>query len=240
METSTDSTSSTQANSQQEKIDFFLLSAHELRTSLSAMKWLFKMLNDGDYGALTAEQQAAMAQAIQANQRMVDLLNTTMTAIKNNEVLTYAKLPVHLTHLLAEIVQEFSNEAAQKQIAITYHQPAETITINGDVSKLRIALHNIIENSLKYSNPDTEIIISLSGQDNKALVTVQDQGAGIPADKMGHLFEKFYRAENTVQQGTGLGLYSTKHIIEQHGGTITMDSIEHEGTTVTITIPLQQ
>ncbi|MDB5254692.1 MAG: domain S-box protein, partial [Candidatus Nomurabacteria bacterium] len=85
-----------------------------------------------------------------------------------------------------------------------------------------------------------EIDISLSLKDTMALLVVQDHGAGIPADKKEHLFEKFFRAENTAQQGTGLGLYSTKHIIEQHGGTIAIDSIEHQGTTVSITLPLQQ
>ncbi len=139
-----------------------------------------------------------------------------------------------------EIAQEFTSEATQRQIAITYHQPSSDIIACGDVNKLRIALHNIVENAIKYSGANSEIIISLSLKDNMALLVVQDHGAGIPADKKDHLFEKFFRAENTGQQGTGLGLYSTKHIIEQHGGTITIDSVEHEGTTVSITLPLQQ
>jgi len=218
--------------------DFFLLSAHELRTSLSAMKWLFKMLSDGDYGPLTDEQKTAIVQATQANDRMVTLLNNTMTAIKNNEAVTYAQLPVHLALLIAEIAQEFTNEAAEKHIAITYHQPAAQIIINGDESKLRIALHNIVENAIKYSSPETEIIVTLSEQDQQAILTVQDHGAGIPAEKKAHLFEKFFRAENTAEKGTGLGLYSTKLIIEHHGGTIGMESEEGKGTTVTITLPL--
>lgn len=224
----------------QNKIDFFLLSAHELRTSLSAMKWLFKMLYDGDYGTLTAEQEAAIYQAMQANQRMVDLINNTMTSIKNNEFEVYAKLPVNINVLMADIAQEFTNEAAHKKIAITYHQPPTEIIARGDSSKLRIALHNIVENAIKYSNANTEIIISLEVKDDNTVITVQDHGVGIPEDKKPHIFEKFFRAENTMQQGTGLGLYSTKHIIEQHGGTITIDSVEHQGTTVAITIPLEK
>jgi two-component system phosphate regulon sensor histidine kinase PhoR len=223
----------------QEKIDFFLLSAHELRTSLSAMKWLFKMLTDGDFGALNEEQQTAITQAAQANTRMVELLNSTMTAIKNDDVITYAKIPVHLTVLLTEIAQEFTSEATRHQIAITYHQPSTDIIVCGDVNKLRIALHNIVENAIKYSGPNSEITISLSLKDTMALLVVQDHGVGIPADKKDHLFEKFFRAENTAAQGTGLGLYSTKHIIEQHEGTITIDSVEHQGTTVSITLPLE-
>jgi signal transduction histidine kinase len=222
----------------QDKIDFFLLSAHELRTSLSAMKWLFKMLCDGDYGPLNDEQKAAISQAMQANERMVTLINNTMTAVKNDQAIVYATLPVHLASLMAEIVQEFTNEAAEKHIAITYHQPATPIVITGDESKLRIALHNIVENAIKYSHAETEIVLTLSMQDNHAILTVQDHGAGIPADKKDHLFEKFFRAENTAEKGTGFGLYATKLIIERHTGTITMDSTEGVGSTVTITLPL--
>ncbi len=227
-------------NTPQDKIDFFLLSAHELRTSLSAMKWLFKMLNDGDYGSLSDEQSAAINQAMQANQRMVDLLNTTMNAIKNDSIIPYEKTSLNLVSLMSEIVKEFSSEAIQKSITIVYHQLVETIVICGDVERLRIAFHNIIDNALKYSAPGTEILITLSLQNSEAQLVIQDHGAGIPSDKKSHLFEKFYRAENTTQQGTGLGLYSTKHIIEEHAGTITIDSTEHEGTTVIITLPLAE
>jgi two-component system phosphate regulon sensor histidine kinase PhoR len=228
------------ANASQEKIDFFLISAHELRTSLSAMKWVLKMLCDGDYGNLTPEQHAAITQATQANDRMVALLNDTMTAIKNDTVLTYAKKAIQFDALIAEITAEFKNEATQKSITIAYHPSAAPITIMGDETRMRSAIHNILENAIKYSNSETEIVVTLSDQGNKALLSVQDHGAGIPEDKKQHLFEKFYRAENTAQAGTGLGLYSTKHVIEQHGGTIAIESEEHKGTTVLVTLPIAQ
>jgi len=226
------------SNTAQEKIDFFLVSAHELRTSLSAMKWLFKMLCDGDYGELNTEQKAAITQATQANERMIDLINNTMTAIKNNDVLTYRKLPVHLELLIAEMAKDFASEASEKHIAMTYHEPSTSVTVLGEEAKLRIALHNIIENAIKYSSAGTEIIITLATTGTHAVLTVQDSGAGIPEDKKVHIFEKFFRAENTKEPGTGIGLYSTKHVIEQQGGTISFESRESIGTTFTITLPL--
>jgi len=227
------------SNSPQDKIDFFLLSAHELRTSLTAMKWLFNMLKDGDYGPLTAEQQAAVEQAMQSNDNMVALLNNTMNSIKNDSPLAYAKLPVHVAVLIAEIIKEFADEAASKHIALTYHQSAVPVVVIGDESKLRIAFHNIIENAIKYSNPNTEVLISLSAQNMTAIVEIQDQGIGIPQNQTEHLFEQFFRAGNNKETGTGIGLYSTKVIIEHHGGNIAMQSEEGKGTTVTITLPLQ-
>jgi two-component system phosphate regulon sensor histidine kinase PhoR len=224
--------------SQQEKIDFFLLSAHEIRTSLSAMKWLFKMLHDGDYGALTSEQLSAIDQAARANDNMVTLLNNTMNAIKNEGVVAYEQDPIHLPLFIAEIVKEFTGEATGKHIALTYHQSPVPITVTGDESKLRIAFHNIIENAIKYSRPNTEVIISLMAVDNATILTVQDHGIGVPQDQTSHLFEKFFRAGNSAETGTGLGLYSTKLIIERHGGTIALASEEGKGSTVTVTLPL--
>lgn len=224
---------------EQEKIDFFLLSAHEIRTSLSAMKWVFKMLIDGDYGPLTPEQSTAIEQVAQSNNNMVALLNTIMNSIKNDSVITYAQLPIHLATLIAEIVREFSNEAAVKHIALTYHQSATPVIIVGDESKLRIAFHNIIENAIKYSKAETEVDISLTAQDSHAVIQVQDHGVGIPQDQVSHLFERFFRVGNNKENGTGLGLYSTKIIIEHHGGIITMSSEEGKGSIVTITLPLQ-
>ncbi len=223
----------------QEKIDFFLLSAHELRTSLTAMKWVLEMLKNGDYGALTPEQNAAIAQVCQSSDAMVALLNNTMSAIKNDSVISYAALPIHAATMIAEIVKEFSNEAISKHIGLTYHQPPTPVIVIGDEQKLRIAFNNIIENAIKYSKPETEILVSLSVQDSKAIVQIQDHGIGIPQDQADHLFERFFRVGNSTEGGTGLGLYSTKLIVERHGGTIAMASEEGKGSTVTIALPLQ-
>lgn len=221
-----------------EKIDFFLLTAHELRTSLSAMKWVFKMLMDGDYGALSTEQHDVIEQACQANDKMVEVLNNTMTAIKNDGAISYAKLPIHLPLFIAEIIKEFTSEATQKHIGLTYHQSPIPLTVIGDEAKLRIAIHNIVENAIKYSPANTEISISLQSDEHHAILKVQDHGIGVPADQLPHLFERFFRADNTQETGTGVGLYATKLMIEQQGGNIVMESQEHVGSTVTITLPL--
>ena len=223
----------------QDKTDIFLLCAHELRTSLSAMKWLFKMLSDGDYGVLTPEQRAAIDQASTSNDRMVSLINDTMNTIKSDGVMPYNKLPVHLPTLIAETVKEFTGEAGAKHITLNYHQSADLATVVGDEAKLRIAFHNIVENAIKYSSPDTEILISVTNDGAHSIVQVQDHGIGVPREEAGHLFERFFRAHNSGTEGTGLGLYSSKLIVEHHGGTITMISTEGQGSTVTVTLPLQ-
>ena len=225
-------------SSPEEKIDFFLLSAHELRTSLTAMKWVFKMLHDGDYGPLSTEQMSAIDQATRANEQMVELLNNTMQAIKDEGSITYVSSPVHLPVFLAEIVKEFTGEAMAKHVALTYHQSPMAATVTGDESRLRIAFHNLIENAIKYSPANTEVIISLTTTTSDAIITIQDHGVGVSEEQAKHLFERFFRAGNTNESGTGLGLYSTKLIIERHQGTVAMQSQEGQGSTVTVTLPL--
>ncbi|HTH93173.1 MAG TPA: HAMP domain-containing sensor histidine kinase [Candidatus Paceibacterota bacterium] len=227
-----------QKSSPEEKIDFFLLSAHELRTSLTAMKWLLKMLHDGDYGPLTEQQLDAVGQATAASDNMVTLLNTTITAVKDTGTVTYANNPVHLPLLLAGIIKEFTGEATAKHIALTYHQSPTEVTVSGDDSKLRIALHNLIENAIKYSAANTEVIVSLAKTEAGAVITIQDHGIGISEEDSKHIFERFFRGANVNEGGTGLGLYSTKLIIERHHGAIAVQSQPGQGTTMTVTLPL--
>lgn len=225
----------------QEKIDFFLVSAHELRTSLSAMKWLFKMLLDGDFGPLTETQSAMVAQATTANERMVALINDTMTVIKTDgSTVPYATLPVSLSALAEESIKDFTSEAASKGMHIRYTPASAAVMVIGDADKLRIALHNLLENAIKYGSPDTDIGITLSIDANKSIFSVVNHGIVIPSDEQSRIFEKFFRASNTrdTYMGVGLGLYATKHIIERHHGALAFTSTPHTGTIFTLTLPL--
>lgn len=224
----------------QEKIDFFLVSAHELRTSLSAMKWLFKMLLDGDLGPLTETQRAMISQAAGSNERMIGLLSDTMDVIKSDSVsLPYAQDPVSLSDLIGESLKDFTGEAAHKGMHIRYTPPPTAVIVIGDIEKLRIVIHNLLENAIKYGAADTDIIMKLWVNDNKAHLTVTDTGITIPSSEQRQMFTKFFRATTAREYpGVGLGLYASKHIIERHGGTLSCTSTPETGTTFTITLPL--
>jgi signal transduction histidine kinase len=225
----------------QEKIDFFLVSAHELRTSLSAMKWLFKMLIDGDFGPLNETQQAMITQATVANDRMVQLVNDTMMVVNTDgSSIVYLSQPLSLSALTEESIKDFTSEAANKGMHLRYTPSPSPVMVIGDTDKLRIAIHNLLENAIKYGSKDTDISLTLSVVDNKAVLTVSDHGILIPLEEQSHIFQKFFRASNTKKGyvGVGLGLYATKHIIERQHGTLDFKSSEEQGTTFTITLPL--
>ena len=225
----------------QEKIDFFLVSAHELRTSLSAMKWMFQMLLDGDFGSLNETQSAILKQARTANERMIQLVNDTMIVINTEgSSITYQSLPVSLSSLTEESIKDFTSEAASKGMHLRYTPPPSPVIVIGDPDQLRIALHNLLENAIKYGNSDTDITLSLTIATTNAVLTVADRGIVIPTDEQHKIFEKFFRASNTKETyaGVGLGLYATKHIIERQGGTLAFTSTPETGTTFILSLPI--
>ncbi len=224
----------------QEKIDFFLVSAHELRTSLSAMKWLFKMLLDGDLGTLTETQKAMLTQAKDSNEHMIELVNDTMTVVNTSGAsVTYRNLPVPLHTLVETSIKDFTSEAASKGMHIRYTPPSSPIIVSGDEDKLRIVIHNLLENAIKYGTKDTDITLTLDLAQTTIRFSITDQGVGIPSDDQSKIFEKFFRASNVKNafSGVGLGLYATKHIIERHGGTLSFESTA-SGTTFIMELPL--
>lgn len=224
----------------QEKIDFFLVSAHELRTSLSAMKWLFKMLLDGDLGNLNETQKAMLTQASNSNEHMIELVNDTMTVVNTDGAsASYKSVPFEFTKLVDTSIKDFTSEAAAKGIHIRYTPPISPVIIKGDEDKLRIAVHNLLENAIKYGTTDTDITLALTPSEHKAVFSVANQGVGIPTAEQSQIFEKFFRASNVKEGfvGVGLGLYATKHIIERHGGTLGFTSAEGT-TTFTVELPL--
>ncbi len=227
----------------QEKVDFFLVSTHELRTSLSAMKWMFQMLLDGDFGPLNDKQKEMIDQAIRANERMITLVNDTMTIIRTDGTsIPYDMQPLSLGTITDELIKEFTSEACHKGMHLRYTPPAEPIMIQGDIEKLRIVLHNLLENAIKYGASNSDISITLTAKETDAVLSIADRGLNIPDAEQDHIFQKFFRASNAKNEfvGVGLGLYATKSIVERHGGTISFESNPLRGTTFTVTFPLER
>ena len=118
--------------------------------------------------------------------------------------------------------------------------PPEIPSIQGDADKIKQALLNLVSNAIKYNSPNGEIILAAENGQDEVSITVKDSGIGIPEEHMMRLFTKFYRVPGSEQhaQGTGLGLSIVKRIVEGHGGKISVESIQGEGTTFIICLPV--
>ncbi len=226
----------------QNKADLISISAHELRTSLSAVKWLLKMLVDGDFGTLSEGQHSLLERAILSNDRMVSLVNDVLTLNHtDNATIKYDFSELDLVSLVDEVIFDFRSEGFKRGVELVFIKPANQMIVFADQLKLRVVIQNLIENGIKYSEPGKRVSVALSADEKNATLLVKDGGIGIPESEQQNIFNKFFRATNAIKKemvGSGLGLYTTKQIIEKHGGTIAFESKEGVGTTFTITIPL--
>lgn len=225
------------------KSDIISITSHQLRTSLSALKWIFKMFIDEDVGKLTNEQNELIQKAYNSNERMLSLVNDLLTLNHSEESLFVFKFEkIDFLYLVEQTLFEFSGETNKKEVELIFLKPESPIpTISCDLKLIRVALQNLIENAIKYSNIKGKVFISLRQKENDILLSVHDTGIGIKDEDKENIFKKFYRAQNAQEKdvvGSGLGLYTAKNIVEKHNGKIWFENANGGGTTFFVSLPI--
>ncbi len=222
------------------KDDFISIASHELRTPITAMSGFFSMLADGSYGKIskkTKESVLFMSANVGRLQSLVeDLLNVSKLQ-QGKMKMDVEKCDVE--KIIEETVRSLTPNAAKKKLSLK-KDLQKNIFVNTDHDRLKQVLINLIGNSIKYTKKG-KVTVTLTSEKGKAKIVVKDTGIGMSSSEQERLFEKFYRAQNTKTadiEGTGLGLWITKAIVELMGGKIYVNSIENTGTQVTVTIPL--
>jgi len=228
------------------RTDIVSISTHQIRTSLSALKWIIKMFLDGDVGKLTPEQDSLMRKAYEGNDRAISIANELLLANKTEDIVEkkYTLSKVDMSELIDATIFDFSGEAHMRGIEIIFLRPAGRVRLaNADKEKARIVLQNLVENAIKYSDMHGKIFITLKEDGEFIQVSVKDTGVGISEEGRKKIFEKFYRAPEAMKKeaiGSGIGLFTTKKIVESNGGKIWFDSPKGEGTTFFFTIPISK
>ena len=148
---------------------------------------------------------------------------------------------VELNEVVNEVVDRLSTFASRKKVEIKTKLNANTV--EGDRLQLISLVHNIIENAVKYSeeNSQVEVTLDFSKDSSTVCLNVVDSGIGIPEIELERVFERFYRVDRARSRqsgGTGLGLSIVRNIATRHGGSVKIDSVEGEGTTVTVDLPV--
>ena len=228
------------------KADMVSISAHQIRTSLSAIKWIIKMFIDGDLGKLNAEQENLMKKAYEDNDRAIGTVSELLLANKTEDIVEkqYNFEEVDIIELIDDSIFDFSGEAHAREVEIIFLKPnKETRNIPADKEKLRIVFQNLLENAIKYSNAHGKIFIALKKKNDFLEISIKDAGVGISEEGKKRVFEKFFRdteAQKKEAVGSGIGLFTSKKIVEGHGGKIWFESNEDQGTTFFFTIPLKR
>lgn len=227
-----------------EKSEFVSTVAHQLRSPLSAIKWTIDSLLKGETtGTLSVEQRALLMKAYESNERIINLIRD-MLGIDRIEsgMYGFSYVDISMTDLLNNIIAEFKVNADKRRIKITVKATDNLPKVSVDPQKMRAVLQNLIENSLKYTREGGYININLQpGKDDTMDVVFEDNGVGIPKEQQKDIFKRFFRAENAKAldpEGSGLGLFIVKTIVERHGGTMRFESEEGKGTKFFFTLPL--
>ncbi len=227
------------------KTEFVSIAAHQLRTPLSAIKWTLKMLLDGDLGKITSEQRDFLLKTYKSNERMVHLISDLLNATRIEEGrFIYKPRRQNVIEIAEEAISPISDLAKRKGVEFKFQKPEEIIPhIKIDGEKISIVFQNLTENAIHYTSKGGAVKMSASLRKKKGdiLFKVEDTGIGISKEQQKRVFSRFFRGANAVKsetEGTGLGLYITKNIVEAHKGKIWFESGEEKGSIFYFTLPL--
>jgi len=225
------------------KTEFVSVAAHQLRTPLSAIKWSLGMILAEDMGPLTEEQKTFLQKTYNSNERMISLVNDLLDVARIEEG-RYIYKPAFrdLTKICQAVINSYKTDIERKKIKFKFKKPKGRLPkIKLDEEKISLAIQNLLENAIRYTPPEGRIVVSLELKEKEIEFSVKDSGIGIPKEQQDRLFTKFFRGTNAVRietEGTGLGLFIAKNIIEAHRGRIWAESEENKGSTFHFSLPL--
>lgn len=222
------------------KSAFITTAAHRLRTPLSSINWALGAFIEGDLGRLNKKQKEIFTQMHSQNAGMIRLVNELLnTAHLEEGLFGFSWGPTNINEIVTNIVSLVAAEAKEKEVTITTELNSSS-PITADSNRLKEALENVIDNAISYTNPGGNVTISTSQNEKTTTITVKDTGVGVESQEQPHVFEKFYRgkaAKKIRQDGSGIGLFIVKNVIESHQGKVTIESVPKKGTKITITLP---
>ncbi len=229
------STELTRANQQRRQMTADI--AHDLRTPLTVLSGYLEAMEDGDL-APTPPRLQMMQQEVNTLKRLVEDLRTLSLADAGR--LALHKEPLAPQELLTQVQSAYAHQAAQQNVNLTVAAPSSLPLVNVDPARMRQVLGNLVSNALRYTPPGGRITLAADQSAEAAdrlQMTVADTGAGISPEDLPHIFDRFYRADKSRQEGegeSGLGLAIAKSLVAAHGGAIRVVSTPGSGTTFTI------
>ncbi len=242
--------------------EFLDLASHQLRTPVSVIKNIIEMMDEGDFDKMTREERKkqihnAFEKSVKLEQIISDILVTSELDTVGFKVDATNAQPLQLEDLIDKAVSDIRFEAEQRKITLDWKKPKRPLPpITGNEHYLYHAVFNLIDNAVKYTpslgetkesrgkrSSAGQVKIGLEAIGGELAFTVQDNGIGIPKGEISEMFKKFSRGSNAREMytdGSGLGLFIVKEIVEGHGGKVELESELGKGSTFRILLPMRR
>jgi two-component system sensor histidine kinase VicK len=222
--------------------DFVSMTSHQLFTPLSIIRGHIALMIEGSLGKITEKQKNFLDQSMHATKKMVSLVSELLSISRLEErKITLNFAPTNIVDVIDSTISELEPLAARNSIHLISKISRKSIplvVIDGE--KISQVMQNIIDNAIKYTPKKGTVQIDITVETDNLVISVSDNGIGIPKDDLPKLFQRFFRSSNTLSldsKGTGLGLYIAKVIVERHQGKIWAESTENKGSTFYIALP---
>jgi signal transduction histidine kinase len=226
------------------KDEFVSMASHQLRTPLTSVKGYISMVLEGDAGKITGTQRQLLSEAFASSERMVHLINDFLNVSRlQTGKFVLERREVDFGKLVEKEVESLRSTARMHELVLDYRAPASFPHVSIDDGKIRQVIMNFIDNAIYYSREQSVITVSVAREGNDIVFEVRDTGIGVPKSEQARLFTKFYRASNARKQrpdGTGVGLFLAKKVVDAHGGSIVFNSIEGKGSTFGFRLPIEK
>ena len=220
--------------------DLVAVVAHDLKNPLNAITMAAALLSRGAPAGADGDRARRQAQIVsRATERMNRLIHDLLdvSAIDAGRM-DLDRQPLAIAALLAEAVDALTPMAQQKQLTLVRQLTDQTLTVLGDRERLLQVLGNLVGNAIKFTEPGGRITVSAERAGEMAELSVGDSGPGIAAEHLPHVFDRFWRMRSASRQGTGLGLWIVKGLVEAHGGAVSVDTEVGKGSRFRFTVPL--
>lgn len=224
----------------QEKDAFLAVLTHDMKSPLTSIHLYASMLKE--YPQIVAQKPHLIDAVLQNQEALINIVNNILDLekLKVDGRIPLEKVDFEYTAMAEKIVESLQVQAENKSIELVLNEFDRRISVLADPHQMERILNNLISNAVKYTHANGKVAVTLDTKDDQLILQVEDSGYGIPAEELPFVFDRFHRVEShqKLAAGTGLGLAITKALVEAHGGTIEVKSVEGEGSCFVAHLPI--
>ncbi|MDD5144640.1 MAG: HAMP domain-containing sensor histidine kinase [Candidatus Pacebacteria bacterium] len=225
------------------KTEFVNIVSHQLRSPLSNLKWVIELLFSGRIGAVSEKQTEYFKILKENSSRMEELISDLLIVSRIEQGrFPQRKEKIFLKDIVQGVIKNSEIFARASNVQIEFKAENDLPSVFNDPSQAKLIVENLVDNAIRYTKERGKVEVSLVKKKNHLILSVKDSGVGIPKNDQKYIFQKFFRSANALKhqtEGSGLGLYITRSIIEKFNGRIKFNSQEGVGSTFLVTLPIK-